>query len=123
MYFLQNHPVPLSLSEFVHPRPDVPPSSDDLEGQRSSPSPRHRDPELTSWLRLYGADQDSIDRVSPRHGTTTSEDAKPPRSSTKQEGSLQHSCALSLQILDEEYTLSDILNDVTRDDLKSLKLR
>uniref|UniRef100_A0AAQ5YA22 mitogen-activated protein kinase kinase kinase n=1 Tax=Amphiprion ocellaris TaxID=80972 RepID=A0AAQ5YA22_AMPOC len=24
---------------------------------------RHEDPELTSWLRLYGADQDSIDRV------------------------------------------------------------
>lgn len=28
-----------------------------------------------------------------------------------------------LQILNEEYTLNDILNDVTRDDLKSLRLR
>ncbi|XP_075893755.1 mitogen-activated protein kinase kinase kinase 5 isoform X1 [Nelusetta ayraudi] len=62
---------------------DVPASSDGQEGQR-----RPQDPELTSWLRLYGADQDSIDNI-----------------------------------LDEEYTLNDILNDVTRDDLKSLRLR
>uniref|UniRef100_A0AAX7VS35 mitogen-activated protein kinase kinase kinase n=1 Tax=Astatotilapia calliptera TaxID=8154 RepID=A0AAX7VS35_ASTCA len=46
------------------------------------------DPELTSWLTRYGADQDAIDRI-----------------------------------LNEEYTLYDILHDVTRDDLKSLRLR
>uniref|UniRef100_A0A3P8RHA8 mitogen-activated protein kinase kinase kinase n=1 Tax=Astatotilapia calliptera TaxID=8154 RepID=A0A3P8RHA8_ASTCA len=45
------------------------------------------DPELTSWLTRYGADQDAIDRI-----------------------------------LNEEYTLYDILHDVTRDDLKSLRL-
>ncbi|KAM8725752.1 mitogen-activated protein kinase kinase kinase 5 [Acanthopagrus schlegelii] len=67
---------------------DVPTSSDGPEGQTDPPSPRHEDPELTSWLMLYGADQDSIDRI-----------------------------------LNEEYTLSDILHDVTRDDLKSLRLR
>uniref|UniRef100_A0A8D0CP19 mitogen-activated protein kinase kinase kinase n=1 Tax=Sander lucioperca TaxID=283035 RepID=A0A8D0CP19_SANLU len=33
------------------------------------------------------------------------------------------SCILFLQILNEEYTLNDILHDVTRDDLKSLRLR
>uniref|UniRef100_A0A4W6DNN6 mitogen-activated protein kinase kinase kinase n=1 Tax=Lates calcarifer TaxID=8187 RepID=A0A4W6DNN6_LATCA len=33
------------------------------------------------------------------------------------------SSALFLQILNEEYTLNDILHDVTRDDLKSLRLR
>uniref|UniRef100_A0A8C6K7L1 mitogen-activated protein kinase kinase kinase n=1 Tax=Nothobranchius furzeri TaxID=105023 RepID=A0A8C6K7L1_NOTFU len=49
---------------------------------------RHEDPELTSWLRLCGADQNSID-----------------------------------MILTEEYTLNDILHYVTRDDLKSLRLR
>uniref|UniRef100_A0A7N6B116 mitogen-activated protein kinase kinase kinase n=1 Tax=Anabas testudineus TaxID=64144 RepID=A0A7N6B116_ANATE len=48
----------------------------------------HEDSELTSWLRLYGADQDAIDRI-----------------------------------LNEEYTLNNILHDVTRDDLKSLRLR
>uniref|UniRef100_A0A672INB7 mitogen-activated protein kinase kinase kinase n=1 Tax=Salarias fasciatus TaxID=181472 RepID=A0A672INB7_SALFA len=52
----------------------------------SQPPQRHEDSELTGWLRLYGADQDSIDRVG-------------------------------------EYTLSNILHDVTRDDLKSLRLR
>ncbi|XP_030577832.1 mitogen-activated protein kinase kinase kinase 5, partial [Archocentrus centrarchus] len=67
---------------------DIPTLPDDLEGQRSQPGERHEDPELTSWLRLYGADQDAIDRI-----------------------------------LSEEYTLNDILHDVTRDDLKSLKLR
>uniref|UniRef100_A0A8C6NHP4 mitogen-activated protein kinase kinase kinase n=1 Tax=Nothobranchius furzeri TaxID=105023 RepID=A0A8C6NHP4_NOTFU len=61
---------------------------------RSEPHPsgqsaeRHEDPELTSWLRLCGADQNSID-----------------------------------MILTEEYTLNDILHYVTRDDLKSLRLR
>uniref|UniRef100_A0A3Q3KVU3 mitogen-activated protein kinase kinase kinase n=1 Tax=Mastacembelus armatus TaxID=205130 RepID=A0A3Q3KVU3_9TELE len=34
------------------------------EGHTSPPVERHEDSELTSWLRLYGADQDSIDRVS-----------------------------------------------------------
>uniref|UniRef100_A0A3Q1CSP4 mitogen-activated protein kinase kinase kinase n=1 Tax=Amphiprion ocellaris TaxID=80972 RepID=A0A3Q1CSP4_AMPOC len=60
--------------------------TDGLEGETSQHAERHEDPELTSWLRLYGADQDSIDRVG-------------------------------------EYTLNDILHDVTRDDLKSLRLR
>lgn len=36
---------------------------DDLEGQRSQAAERHEDPELASWLRLYGADQDAVDRV------------------------------------------------------------
>uniref|UniRef100_I3JDS6 mitogen-activated protein kinase kinase kinase n=1 Tax=Oreochromis niloticus TaxID=8128 RepID=I3JDS6_ORENI len=52
------------------------------------PAERREDPELTSWLTRYGADQDAIDRI-----------------------------------LSEEYTLNDILHDVTRDDLKSLRLR
>uniref|UniRef100_A0A3Q3BIP3 mitogen-activated protein kinase kinase kinase n=1 Tax=Kryptolebias marmoratus TaxID=37003 RepID=A0A3Q3BIP3_KRYMA len=56
--------------------------------QRSPAADRTEDPELSSWLRLYGADQDSIDRI-----------------------------------LNEEYTLNDILHYVTRDDLKSLRLR
>uniref|UniRef100_A0AAX7UWI2 mitogen-activated protein kinase kinase kinase n=1 Tax=Astatotilapia calliptera TaxID=8154 RepID=A0AAX7UWI2_ASTCA len=55
---------------------------------RSQPAERRDDPELTSWLTRYGADQDAIDRI-----------------------------------LNEEYTLYDILHDVTRDDLKSLRLR
>ncbi|TDH00656.1 hypothetical protein EPR50_G00190510 [Perca flavescens] len=67
---------------------DVPTSSGCPEGQRSPPAERPEDSEMTSWLRLYGADQDSIDRI-----------------------------------LKEEYTLNDILHDVTRDDLKSLRLR
>ncbi|XP_031178195.1 mitogen-activated protein kinase kinase kinase 5 isoform X2 [Sander lucioperca] len=67
---------------------DVPTSSGCPEGQRSPPAERQEDSEMTSWLRLYGADQDSIDRI-----------------------------------LNEEYTLNDILHDVTRDDLKSLRLR
>ncbi|KAM3602864.1 uncharacterized protein V6R79_012240 [Siganus canaliculatus] len=67
---------------------DVPSSSDSPEGERRSPSQTREDPELTSWLRLYGADQEAIDRI-----------------------------------LNEEYTLNDILHDVTRDDLKSLRLR
>ncbi|TMS12402.1 Mitogen-activated protein kinase kinase kinase 5 [Larimichthys crocea] len=67
---------------------DVPTSSDGPEGQRSPPSERHEDPDLANWLRLYGADQDSIDRI-----------------------------------LNEDYTLNDILHDITRDDLKSLRLR
>uniref|UniRef100_A0A4W6DNH3 mitogen-activated protein kinase kinase kinase n=1 Tax=Lates calcarifer TaxID=8187 RepID=A0A4W6DNH3_LATCA len=58
------------------------------EGQTSQAAERHEDSELTSWLRLYGADQDAIEKI-----------------------------------LNEEYTLNDILHDVTRDDLKSLRLR
>uniref|UniRef100_A0A3Q4GKK3 mitogen-activated protein kinase kinase kinase n=1 Tax=Neolamprologus brichardi TaxID=32507 RepID=A0A3Q4GKK3_NEOBR len=54
----------------------------------AQPAERRDDPELTSWLTRYGADQDAIDRI-----------------------------------LNEEYTLNDILHDVTRDDLKSLRLR
>ncbi|KAI4898971.1 hypothetical protein NFI96_025883, partial [Prochilodus magdalenae] len=46
------------------------------------------DPELLKWLRLHGADADSIDRI-----------------------------------VAEEYTLDDILHFVTRDDLKSLRLK
>lgn len=42
---------------------DTPTSSHDLEGQRSQPAERRDDPELTSWLTRYGADQDAIDRV------------------------------------------------------------
>lgn len=42
---------------------DIPMSSSSLEGQTSQPAEGHEDPELSSWLRLYGADQDSIDRV------------------------------------------------------------
>ncbi|XP_019746267.1 mitogen-activated protein kinase kinase kinase 5 isoform X2 [Hippocampus comes] len=49
---------------------------------------KREETELSSWLRLYGADQDSIDAI-----------------------------------LSEEYTLNDILHDVTREDLKSLRLR
>ncbi|XP_034756595.1 mitogen-activated protein kinase kinase kinase 5 isoform X2 [Etheostoma cragini] len=67
---------------------DVPVSSACPEGQRSPPAERQEDSEMTSWLKLYGADQDSIDRI-----------------------------------LNEKYTLNDILHDVTRDDLKSLRLR
>lgn len=46
------------------------------------------DPELLKWLRLHGADADSIERI-----------------------------------VAEEYTLDDILRYVTRDDLKSLRLK
>ncbi|CAK6977297.1 mitogen-activated protein kinase kinase kinase 5 isoform X2 [Scomber scombrus] len=67
---------------------DTPVSSSSLEGQTSQPPEVHEDPELSSWLSLHGADQDSIERI-----------------------------------LREEYTLNDILHDVTRDDLKSLNLR
>ncbi|XP_010788836.1 mitogen-activated protein kinase kinase kinase 5-like [Notothenia coriiceps] len=70
------------------PPTDVPTSSGDPEEERSLPAVRHEDSEVSSWLRLYGADQDSIDRI-----------------------------------LNEEYTLNDILHEVTRDDLKSLSLR
>ncbi|KAI4801618.1 hypothetical protein KUCAC02_019501, partial [Chaenocephalus aceratus] len=70
------------------PPTDVPTSSGDPEEERSLPAVRHEDSEVSSWLRLYGADQDSIDRI-----------------------------------LNEEYTLHDILHEVTRDDLKSLSLR
>lgn len=37
--------------------------SESLKEQRSQAADRHEDPELSSWLRLSGADQDSIDRV------------------------------------------------------------
>ncbi|KAM6992416.1 mitogen-activated protein kinase kinase kinase 5 isoform 2-T2 [Tautogolabrus adspersus] len=67
---------------------DVAASSGGPEGETSQPAERHEDPDLTSWLRLSGADQDSIDRI-----------------------------------LNEQYTLNNILHDVTRDDLKSLRLR
>ncbi|KAI1897455.1 hypothetical protein AGOR_G00083460 [Albula goreensis] len=46
------------------------------------------DSELARWLRLHGADEDSVEKI-----------------------------------LSEDYTLSDILHYVTRDDLKSLRLR
>ncbi|KAG7222640.1 hypothetical protein INR49_026249 [Caranx melampygus] len=65
---------------------NVPPSAP--EDQTSQTPDRHEDSELTSWLRTFGADQDSIEKI-----------------------------------LNEEYTLNDILHDVTRDDLKSLRLR
>ncbi|KAM9703847.1 mitogen-activated protein kinase kinase kinase 5 [Menidia menidia] len=68
--------------------PDQSTSADGLQGHRSPSAERHEDPELSNWLRLYGADQDSIDRI-----------------------------------LNEAYTLENILHDVTRDDLKSLRLR
>lgn len=42
---------------------DIPTSSGGPEGQRSQPAERQEDSELSSWLRLYGADQDSIDTV------------------------------------------------------------
>ncbi|XP_061742244.1 mitogen-activated protein kinase kinase kinase 5 [Nerophis ophidion] len=58
------------------------------KGRTDLPAKKREDTELSSWLRLYGADQDAVDAI-----------------------------------LDEEYTLNDILNDVTRDDLKSLRLR
>ncbi|CAJ1078370.1 mitogen-activated protein kinase kinase kinase 5 isoform X1 [Xyrichtys novacula] len=67
---------------------DVSTSSGVSEEQTNQPAARHEDPELTSWLRLYGADQDAINKI-----------------------------------LDEEYTLNNILHDVTREDLKSLRLR
>ncbi|XP_028997841.1 mitogen-activated protein kinase kinase kinase 5 [Betta splendens] len=57
------------------------------ETQTSRPE-RHEDSELSRWLRLYGADQDSIDRIQ-----------------------------------NEDYSLNDLLHHVTRDDLKSLRLR
>lgn len=71
----------------------------------------HEDLELSSWLRLSGADQDAIDavRIHP-----CDSDATHPRLIARR---------LLLQILGEEYTLNDILHDVTRDDLKSLRLR
>ncbi|XP_061843177.2 mitogen-activated protein kinase kinase kinase 5 [Nerophis lumbriciformis] len=61
---------------------------DPPEGRTDLPAEKREDTELSSWLRLYGADQDAVDAI-----------------------------------LNEEYTLNDILNDVTRDDLKSLRLR
>ncbi|KAF7230879.1 transcript variant X1 [Nothobranchius furzeri] len=67
---------------------DTPATSEDLQHPSGQSAERHEDPELTSWLRLCGADQNSID-----------------------------------MILTEEYTLNDILHYVTRDDLKSLRLR
>lgn len=48
----------------LYPPTDVPPSPGLPEGQRSPPAERREDTEMTSWLRLYGADQDSVDRVS-----------------------------------------------------------
>ncbi|XP_049612825.1 mitogen-activated protein kinase kinase kinase 5 [Syngnathus scovelli] len=56
--------------------------------ETDQPAKKCEEKELSSWLRLYGADQDSIDLI-----------------------------------LSEEYTLNDILHDVTREDLKSLRLR
>uniref|UniRef100_A0A8D3E207 mitogen-activated protein kinase kinase kinase n=1 Tax=Scophthalmus maximus TaxID=52904 RepID=A0A8D3E207_SCOMX len=32
---------------------------------RSEPAERREDPELSGWLRLYGADQDAVEKVSP----------------------------------------------------------
>uniref|UniRef100_A0A8C6TQH3 Mitogen-activated protein kinase kinase kinase 5 n=1 Tax=Neogobius melanostomus TaxID=47308 RepID=A0A8C6TQH3_9GOBI len=62
--------------------------SDAQEGPKSHNTETQEDTELTKWLRLSGADQDSIDKI-----------------------------------VNEQYTLTDILLDVTRDDLKSLRLR
>ena len=42
---------------------DVPSSPPPAQTRR--PAQACGDPELTSWLRLYGADQDAIERVSP----------------------------------------------------------
>ncbi|CAB1432879.1 unnamed protein product [Pleuronectes platessa] len=58
------------------------------EEKTSQPAETREDSELSGWLRLYGADQDAIEKV-----------------------------------LKEEYTLNNILHDVTREDLKSLRLR
>lgn len=57
---------PKELKEFVcylSPLTDVPPSAP--EDQTSQTPDRHEDSELTSWLRTFGADQDSIEKVSP----------------------------------------------------------
>ncbi|CDQ57492.1 unnamed protein product [Oncorhynchus mykiss] len=56
--------------------------------QRSKSTMSHGDPKLIKWLKLQGADDDSMDRI-----------------------------------LTEDYTLEDLLHYVTRDDLKSLRLR
>ncbi|XP_023808466.1 mitogen-activated protein kinase kinase kinase 5 [Oryzias latipes] len=55
---------------------------------RSQRADSREDPELSSWLRLCGLEQDAIDAI-----------------------------------LNEEFTLNNMLYDVTRDDLKSLNLR
>lgn len=57
--------IEMGLEESVLCLADTPTSSDCPEGQKTLPSQRHEDTELTSWLRLYGADQDSIERVRP----------------------------------------------------------
>uniref|UniRef100_A0A8C3AX47 mitogen-activated protein kinase kinase kinase n=1 Tax=Cyclopterus lumpus TaxID=8103 RepID=A0A8C3AX47_CYCLU len=44
---------------------DIPSASSVPEGARSPPAERREDSDMTSWLRLYGADQDSVERVSP----------------------------------------------------------
>ncbi|KAF0023800.1 hypothetical protein F2P81_024430 [Scophthalmus maximus] len=68
---------------------DVPASSSSSSDVLTSrTAERREDPELSGWLRLYGADQDAVEKI-----------------------------------LNEEYTLNDVLHDVTRDDLKSLRLR
>ncbi|KAJ0061031.1 hypothetical protein NL108_004745, partial [Boleophthalmus pectinirostris] len=66
---------------------EVPTSSSAQGGPKSHTTEPHEDTELTKWLRLSGADQDSIDKI-----------------------------------VNEQYTLNDILYDVTREDLKSLSL-
>uniref|UniRef100_A0A8D3E2H9 mitogen-activated protein kinase kinase kinase n=1 Tax=Scophthalmus maximus TaxID=52904 RepID=A0A8D3E2H9_SCOMX len=71
------------------PAADVPASSSSSSDELTSrTAERREDPELSGWLRLYGADQDAVEKI-----------------------------------LNEEYTLNDVLHDVTRDDLKSLRLR
>ncbi|CAL8315075.1 unnamed protein product [Lota lota] len=57
-------------------------------GRQSRGAEAPQDPELSRWLGLHGADQESIERL-----------------------------------VQEEYTLDDILHNVTRDDLKCLRLR
>ncbi|XP_061560250.1 mitogen-activated protein kinase kinase kinase 5 isoform X1 [Phycodurus eques] len=68
--------------------PDISTSTCGPGAHMVQPAKKREETELSSWLSLYGVDQDSID-----------------------------------VILSEEYTLNDILHDVTRDDLKSLRLR
>lgn len=68
----------------------IPASSSSSTFRQRCPRPRQapEDSDLTQWLRLHGADTDSIDRI-----------------------------------LEEDYSLDDILYYVTREDLKSLRLR
>lgn len=86
-----------------------------ITGSTENPAPPDgpgTDRELIDWLQVQGVDANTIKKVKLWLKSIPLV--------------LLKSCSLILnlfQIVDEDYTLSDILNDITKEDLRCLRLR